>query len=205
MSAVIQCWVEMSASNNCIVVLSANCQGLRDLKKRADVVNYFKDAKANIICLQDTHLMENDSKDFHTIWEDLFYIHGQKSNSRGVAILIRKNFDFNVHDVTKDDVGNLLWVQFTTCNMKFNLLNIYGPNTDSPEFFTSIEKALSKSTADYNIVCGDFNLVLDPLKDSFNYININNPRSGKKVVELMENCALTDIYRNLHPNEKKFT
>ena len=43
------------------------------------------------------------------------------------------------------------------------------------------------------------------MRDCFNYININNPRSRKKVIELMENCDLTDIYRNLHPNDKKFT
>ena len=38
-----------------VKVLSANCQGLQDSKKCFDVINYFKESNAGIICLQDTH------------------------------------------------------------------------------------------------------------------------------------------------------
>ena len=38
-----------------VKVLSANCQGLQDSKKCFDVLNYFKESNACIICLQDTH------------------------------------------------------------------------------------------------------------------------------------------------------
>ena len=191
--------------DNSILVLSANCQGLRDSKKRADVINYFKETNANIICLQDTHLVTSDIKDFHNVWEDEFYIHGHKTNSRGVAMLFRKNFDFIVTDVTRDTEGNLLQLQFETFNMKINSLNIYGPNSDNPSFFSTVEKAVVKSVVDYNIICGDFNLVLDPVKDCSNYKNINNPRSQKKIHEIIENCDLLDIYRLMHPNDKRFT
>ena len=43
-----------------IKVLSANCQGLRTYEKRVDVLSYLKDTNASIVCLQDTHLLEND-------------------------------------------------------------------------------------------------------------------------------------------------
>ena len=45
---------------NSIKVLSANCQGLRNQEKKIDVLTYFKENKVNILCLQDTHLIEND-------------------------------------------------------------------------------------------------------------------------------------------------
>ena len=134
----------------------------------------------------------------------MFYIHGRKTNARGVAILFRKNFDFTVTDVTTDTDGNSLQIQFEAFNMKFNILNIYGPNSDNPNFFSGVEKAVLKSAVDYNIICGDFNLVLDPLKDSLNYKNINNPRSKKKLLEIMANCDLVDIYRIMHPSDKRF-
>ena len=43
---------------NKIVVLSANCRGLQNMKKRQDVLTYFKEMNANIICLQDTHWID---------------------------------------------------------------------------------------------------------------------------------------------------
>ena len=41
--------------DNSIKVLSANCQSLQNQQKRVDVLHYFKEMNANIICLQDTH------------------------------------------------------------------------------------------------------------------------------------------------------
>ena len=43
-----------------IKVLSANCQGPRDFKKQADVINYLDSLGGNILRLQETHWMEND-------------------------------------------------------------------------------------------------------------------------------------------------
>ena len=52
----------MISPENPFLVSSANCQGLRDLKKRVHVINYLKETKSHIICLQDTHLNEADTK-----------------------------------------------------------------------------------------------------------------------------------------------
>ena len=51
----------MSMTINSIKVLSANCQGLRTYEKKLDVLSYMKDMGASIVCLQDTHLTENDT------------------------------------------------------------------------------------------------------------------------------------------------
>ena len=37
------------------MLMSANCQGIRDYRKRLDVLNYYKEMKVDILCLQDTH------------------------------------------------------------------------------------------------------------------------------------------------------
>ena len=47
------------AQNN-IKMLSANCQGLRNLEKRHDVITYFKEIGVNILTLQDTHLIQSN-------------------------------------------------------------------------------------------------------------------------------------------------
>ena len=50
----------MPCVGNSIKVLSANCQGVRDIEKQIDVLSYFKETNANIVYLQDTHLIEYD-------------------------------------------------------------------------------------------------------------------------------------------------
>ena len=81
---------------NNIRVLSVNCQGLRNIEKRTDVISYFKERNPSILCLQDTHLTDNDVRNVKHIWGNDVYICGDKTNSRGVAILLNNNFEYEV-------------------------------------------------------------------------------------------------------------
>ena len=38
---------------------------------------------------------------------------------------------------------------------------------------------------DYTVICGDFNIVLDPSKDTDNYKSINNPKGHTAVLNMM--------------------
>ena len=49
-------------------------------------------------------------------------------------------------------------------------------------------------------MCGDFNLVLNPSKDFQNYVNINSPKARSKVITMLNDWDLTDIYRANYPN-----
>ena len=192
----------LSQSN--IVVLSANCQGLRTLEKRIDVLSYMKETGASIVYLQDTHLTEREINSVKQIWPDC-YLHGQRNNSRGVAILFNNNFEYTVNDVQKDDHGNWLKLKLTVGGFNINLITIYAPNQDNPSFFETIREIAEHCDTEYTVICGDFNLVLDPQKDCNNYTNVNNPRSRQKVLDLISELDLIDIYRHFHPNHKRYT
>ena len=73
-----------------ISVFSANCQGLRDINKCTDVLNYLQNLNSSKICLQDTHWVEKDLKPLSKLWQWQILINGYKSNARGVAILLKK-------------------------------------------------------------------------------------------------------------------
>ena len=60
-------------------------------------------------------------------------------------------------------------------------------------------------SADYNILCGDFNIALNKEIGTVNYRHINNPRGRQAVFDLMRQYDVSDIYRDLHPNKKWFT
>ena len=104
-----------------IRVLSANCRGLKDKEKRYDVVNYIRDMKADIICLQDTHLTENDTSAFKNIWNGEFILHGKHHNSRGVAILFGNHIEYTILNTEKDTEGNLLIIDLQVTEKKIKI------------------------------------------------------------------------------------
>ena len=90
-------------------------------------------------------------------------------------------------------------------SMTINLTTLYGPNNDNPNFFSQMQNLVSSESGDYDIICGDFNLVLNPHMDTFNYKHINNPNSRHRVLKMMNDLNLCDIYRQLHPNTRRYT
>ena len=51
-----------------ISLLSVNCQGLGGKEKRKDVLNFLKQKKLAIYCLQDTHFTEKEQNYIRTQW-----------------------------------------------------------------------------------------------------------------------------------------
>ena len=102
-----------NGSSNNIKVLSANCQGLQNVQKRRDVLTYFKESKAKIVCLQDTHWTTKNLLKVKKIWGNNCFINGSRTNSRGggggggVAILICDDFEFKVLNSVGDQDGKV--------------------------------------------------------------------------------------------------
>ena len=188
-----------------LVVLSANCQGLQDRKKRQDVINYFGQTNASIICLQDTHWTESDESIVKFMWKGECFLNGKSSNSRGVAILINSNFEYKIKSLKKDNEGNMIYLDMDIGDISLKLINLYAPNRDSPLFFEKIKDILETDGQMYTIICGDLNLVLNPDLDCDKYKHINNPKSRQKLFEILEIFDLKDTFRQLHPNLRRYT
>ena len=86
-------------------MLSANFQGLRTYEKRVDYLTYLKQTNASIVCLQETHLMENYLPSVKQIWLG-FYLHVCSNNSCGVSVLLNNNFEYEVLEIKRDREGN---------------------------------------------------------------------------------------------------
>ena len=147
------------------------------------------------------YLLESDISSIRQIWPDC-YLNGCKTNSCGVITLINNNFEYDMLDTFKDEDGNILQLLINFGTFK---LNIYAPNRDSPNFFENILQLSQNKTADYLMICGDFNLVLNHSIDCHNYTNINNPRARSKVIQMMNDLNLTDSFRYLNNNVKHFS
>ena len=64
-------------------------------------------------------------------------------NRRGVAILIRNEFDFTLSDTYPDTDENILLISGLTSGRKILLGSIYGPNENNKTFFEFIEQKVS--------------------------------------------------------------
>ena len=78
---------------------------------------------------------------------------------------------------------------------RVTLINIYDPNTDSPQFYENVRDVFLEFDNEYFILCGDFNLVLNPSQDTYNYCSINtcNPKALRKILEIVEDLQLIII------------
>ena len=121
-------------------IMSCNCQGLGNLKKRRDIFQYLREKKCSVYFLQDTHFDVNMEKHIRSEWGYECYFSSFNSQSRGVGIMFNNNFEFKVNKIIKDENGNFLIVDITTLKKHITLINIYGPNRDNPDFNTRLEK-----------------------------------------------------------------
>ena len=121
----------------------------------------------------------------------MFHKWRQNKFKRGCYI-IEEQFSVQINKAT-DDKGNLIYVDIDIGLVCLRLINIYAPNWDSPSFFERLNQLIEENTMDHLIIYGDFNLVLNPEMDCSNYLNINNPKSRRVLLETINSHSLIDV------------
>lgn len=186
-------------------IISVNCQGLGDIAKRKDVFNYLRALECNIYCLQDTHFSHDTEDEIRNLWGYQCFFSSYSTNSRGIAILINNNFDFKPLIEKGDIDGNYFILKACIEGHEVLICTIYGPNNDTPLFFENIQNHIDDMQCSNIIWCGDFNLVLNPDLDYYNYKYINNSKARDKVLEIMESNSYIDPFRQLHENIRRYS
>ena len=128
--------------------------------------------------MQETHSSKNVSKLWKAEWGHKMWCSHGNTNSRGVAILIRKETPISVHNIVRDEEGRYLILFTTWNNMKVLFVNIYGPNRDEPVFYTKIFQTMQQCAPNYTIMGGDLNLAID-LRLDRQATRYNNDKSAE--------------------------
>ena len=164
--------------------------------KRKLVYEQVRSHNADIVLLQETHSSKNFAKLWRAEWGSAWYSSHGTSNARGVAILLNRKVSAaaeRIH-IRKDKDGRFLVLSMEIQGKLFVICNIYGPNSDSPEYFNNLIDTIHDLEFDHLIVGGDFNFVLDPTVDSRNR-SPPHYRAREIVKKLMEEGNLSDIWR----------
>ena len=190
--------------------VSLNVKGISNFHKRKTIYTWCRKKNADFFFLQETH----SKKEVETQWKNewgakIIMSHGS-SNSRGVAILIKKGVDYTPNSKIKDPLGRYIILKAEIKDQIYVLINIYAPNKDkdSFKFFADLLARLKNENFDEEeniIVGGDFNCPLNTILDKKG--GILTPR--KSVVSIINSIQgdldLIDIWRVKNPNTKSYT
>lgn len=190
-------------NENALRICSLNCQGLGDFRKRRDVLNYLRDY--SVLCLQDTHISKERQNQVKNEWGSPAYFSSYSSNTRGVAILINSKVEHNVKSTFSDFSGNYLFLDIEIFGLRMTLGSVYAPNKDEPMFFGNLKSEITNIGNQNIIIVGDWNVLINPNQDGWNYKHINNPKARETLLEMMSECNLMDIWRDLNPQVLKYT
>ena len=117
-------------------ILGFNCNSIGKNPKRQKVLHFLSKKNPDFLVVTDTRISKEIENTVNAEWEGCCIFNSFSSNSRGVAIFIKKNNIAVVKDTFKDNQGNILGILLEYEGKKILLEGIYGPNDDSPTFFS---------------------------------------------------------------------
>ena len=187
-------------------ILSFNANSIGRNPKRQKVLHFLQKKNPDFTIICDSRIAKNVENVIKEEWNGVCIFNSFTSQARGVAIFIKRGTPVNISDVFPDKDGNVLAVLMDFQGKKILLEGLYGPNADSPQFYSDVAfKKIIDWCPDFSIFAGDFNIALDPHMDTRNYLHNNNQAARKELLAQMETYNLVDIWRELHPQAKTFT
>ena len=189
--------------------VSWNVNGLRACMQKG-FLEYFNDADADFVCLQETKLQEGQIdlqlENYHQYWN-----YAEKKGYSGTAIFAKHeplSVAYGMGIAEFDTEGRLITLEYED----FYLVTCYTPNAQRELARLPYRMAWEKAFADYLcgldekkpvIVCGDLNV-------AHNEIDLKNPKSNRGSAgfsdeeracfsSLLER-GFTDTFRHLYPD-----
>ena len=155
--------------------------------------------------MQETHLTQKDHNLLLKEWNLDYILAGNSTNSRGVAVLLNKTFEYSIKQCIKDPEGRYIILELDITHLRnIFLINIYGPNSDEPAWFLNLFQKVQKISNDNEIWVGDWNVSLTDL-DNYNYVKARNTKSNIIINNFIKNNTMSDIWRKQSPDRKRFT
>lgn len=191
-------------------ILSINVRGINNCVKRKSIFNMAKKTNAHIAFLQETYSSLEKENQWKNEWGgDIIFAHGSK-HSRGTAILLKKNWDYEIEDYITDPAGRIILLKMIIEEERFCIINVYAPNDDNSQiaYYKSLRNMLIKEKVldTYQLImAGDFNLTMDVKMDKKGGLPVTKTRPRNIIENIIEQFDLIDIWRLKNPDKKRYT
>jgi len=184
---------------------SINARGLRYKLKRQEMFYWLRDTKYCIYYIQEAHCTKESMHDWQFERGYQALLNRCSSKKTGIAILFNNSFNFQIMKTFLNPAG-----RFIICNLKTNekcvtLANVYALSEDGGNFFNSFFGYLLDFNCEGIIIGGDFNLILDTIKDKKGRLARTHQNSLDVITAFCENEDLVDVWRVLNPDSARFT
>ena len=163
---------------------SINARGLGDRIKRREFFNWLRKKQLAVYFIQEAHCTENNMHDWRAEWGYQALFSCCSRRKAGIMILFNNNITFQISRT---------------------LVNLYAPNDDDPNFFTSGFEHLADFQCDEVVIGGDYNLVLDVEKDKKGGLAKTHTKSLEILNKFSEDLDLVDVWRVQNPESQRFT
>ena len=184
-------------------ILSLNVRGIHDYRKRRTMYRHFRDQKADIVMIQETHVTEKDYICWGNEWGNKTTWAGNDSRACGCGILFNNN-RIDYKRSLNDPYGHFVIALVECDGEEFVVCNIYAPNVDDPNFFVRFLEQIQTFECANVIIGGDLNLVMDPVIDRKNS-TANHSQSQCLLLQFMEEHEYVDIWRVRYPKLRRYT
>ena len=96
--------------------------------------------------LQETRLKTKAENMVRAMWGYDCILNGNNTNSNGVAVLFKNNFDFRLHTVIRDGEGKYIILDLEMLGKRMTLVNLYAPSNGDHPFLLlkKLKKILTK-------------------------------------------------------------
>ena len=102
-----------------------------------------------------------------------------------MAIFFNKRLDYKIRRKIIDENGNFIILDLKVHTQRLSFINLYGPNKDNPDFLKIISNYIDEIGNTDIIICGDYNCVLNPDLDYYNYKCLNNRKAREEVLDII--------------------
>ena len=169
------------------------------------MLTHFDNTRPDIILLSDIRLDKSQQLQMSNDINYYTHFNSNSSNSRGVAILIKKSAAIKTETLYIDNSNNIIIIK---CNFEekiFILVSIYGPNQDDPDFFTDLFDRLTTYNEENVIIGGDYNVTLNHQIDNLAYQQARSCNTRKKLNQLMNDNLFIDAHTAINGPTQGFT
>ena len=188
-----------------LTVISVNVNGLRDGDKRLGFLQWLSHLSPSVVCLQETHAVSND--DLLSWFSRFGYLCAGSfgtNHSRGVVVLYRSVLECK--SVVCEFDGRFVLVEYSLRGSVFRVASIYAPNRNPDRDAFLVRCVDSIDPAVPTLLWGDFNTVLDRVRDRRGSCPFDVSRESSVLLAAMfSDCCVVDIWRERHPNDSAFT
>ena len=106
-------------------LISLNVRGISNFQKRRMIFTWCRKKSADIVFLQETHSKKETELQWKSEWgSEIMLSHGS-SNSRGVAILLKRGVDFCIRSKILDPLGRFIILKAEIADTTYVLIVLF--------------------------------------------------------------------------------